>query len=191
MLAARSKKMPIRALSVTEAELYAAAQCAQDLMLAWRILACLGLTVEFPMILEVDNKGAVDLCNNWSVGGRTRHISVKQYFLRDLKEAGISRIIHKAGELAASDIFTKSTPKDIFERHGSKLYGEDKYYNEFVASKLKKDVAALARVDAWKGIAENVLPPLKSEKAPKSFTASKRKKKGRRKPKVAPARESA
>jgi hypothetical protein len=28
------------------------------------------------MVLEVDNKGVVDLANNWSVGGCTRHISV-------------------------------------------------------------------------------------------------------------------
>ena len=140
--------------------------------------------------MEIGNKGAVGLCSSWPAGGRARHISVKQYFLRDLKEAGILRIIHKAGELAASDIFAKSTPKDIFERHGSKLYGEDKYYKEFVASKLKKDVAALARADAWKGIAENALPPLKSEKAPESFIVNKRNKRGRRKSKVTPARES-
>jgi hypothetical protein len=40
------------------------------------------------MILEIDNKGAVDLTNNWSVGGRTRHVEV-QYYLRELKEEGI------------------------------------------------------------------------------------------------------
>ena len=137
------------------------------------------------------NNGAAGLRSSWPAGGRARHISVKQYFLRDLKEAGILRIAHRAGELAASGIFTKSTPKDIFERHGSKLYGEGKYYKEFAAPKLKKGAAALAKAGAWKGIAENALPPLKSEKAPKSFAASKRKKKGRRKPKVAPARESA
>ena len=136
----------------------------------------MGLKVEFPMILEIDSKGAVDLCNNWSVGGRTRRISVKQYFLRDLKEAGMLKIIHKAGVGMASDIFTKNTPKDIFERHGSKLYGEDKYYKQFVASKAKKDVAALS--SAWNDIAGD-LPPLKSEKAPKSFIKSKNNKRGR------------
>ena len=44
------------------------------------------------MVLKVDNKGAKDLMNNWSVGGRTRHIEVKQYFIRDLKEAGIIKL---------------------------------------------------------------------------------------------------
>jgi len=38
-----------------------------------RVLESIGLQVELPMILEVDNKGVFDLANNWSVGGWTRH----------------------------------------------------------------------------------------------------------------------
>ena len=83
----KSKMMPIVALSVTEAELFAAVQCAQDMMHAMRIIESIGLQVEKPMKLFVDNKGAVDITHNWSVGGRTRHIEVKQYFLRQLKES--------------------------------------------------------------------------------------------------------
>ena len=40
------------------------------------------------MTLEVDNKGAVDICKTpiWTVEGRTRHVEVKMYyFLRELK----------------------------------------------------------------------------------------------------------
>ena len=35
-----------------------------------RLLESINLRVEWPMILEVDNKGAVDLINNYSVGGQ-------------------------------------------------------------------------------------------------------------------------
>jgi hypothetical protein len=42
--------------------------------------------VEKPMVLEINNKGAKDLVNNWSVGGRLRHVEVKHFFLRELKE---------------------------------------------------------------------------------------------------------
>jgi len=35
-----------------------------------------------PMILEVENKWAVDLINNYSVGGRTQHMETRQYYLR-------------------------------------------------------------------------------------------------------------
>ncbi len=41
-----------------------------------RIMELIGLYVKKPMILEIDNGGAVRLANNWIVGGRTRHVEV-------------------------------------------------------------------------------------------------------------------
>ena len=54
-------------MSVTEAELFAAVQCVQDMLYVMRLLESMDLKVKKPMILHVDNKGAVDLANNWSV----------------------------------------------------------------------------------------------------------------------------
>ena len=70
----KSAMQKIVALSVTEAETIAAVQCAQDMLYTKRVLEGMGLQVELPMILKVDNSGAVDLANNWTAGGRTRHI---------------------------------------------------------------------------------------------------------------------
>jgi hypothetical protein len=58
-------------LSVRESELGGATETAQDMLFAMRILESMGLCVKKPMILYVDNKGAKDLANNWSVGGQT------------------------------------------------------------------------------------------------------------------------
>ena len=113
----RSWMMPIVALSVTKAELFAAILCVQDMMYIMRLLNSMELKVKLPMILYVDNKGAKDLCNNWTVGGRTRHIEVKQYFLRELKEAGIVHVKWKSGADMTSDIFTKNLPSASFEKH--------------------------------------------------------------------------
>eukprot|EP00957_Ditylum_brightwellii_P195171 14870290-Ditylum_brightwellii.AAC.1 len=52
----------------------------------------MGLLVELPMLLEIDNSGAVDLANNWSARGRTHHMKTRMFFLRDLKEAGIIEV---------------------------------------------------------------------------------------------------
>ena len=84
--------MPIVALLVTEAELYLAVLCAQDMLFAMQIMNAMQLKVKMPMYLFVDNKGAKELCNNWSVGGRTWHVEVKQYFLQELKEAGLIEV---------------------------------------------------------------------------------------------------
>src|SRR5687767_2642711 len=76
-----SKMTPIVALSVTKAELFAAVLCPQDIMFVMRIRHSISFDIKLPMLLYVDNKGVNDMCNKWSMGGRTRHIDVKQYFL--------------------------------------------------------------------------------------------------------------
>ena len=94
----RSVLQRIQTLSVTESELLAVILCVQDMLYACHILEGLELKVEKPMILECDNKGAVDLINNWSTGGRTRHIQSRIYFLRQLKEQNELKVIWKQGE---------------------------------------------------------------------------------------------
>ena len=68
-------------LSVTGAELYAAVNYAQDMLYCMHVLQSLGLAVNLPMVLETGNQGAVYLANNWCIGGRTRHIDVRQGIL--------------------------------------------------------------------------------------------------------------
>ena len=92
LISAKSVMQKVVALSVTEAELIAGVTCAQDMLYIMRVLELIGLKVKKPMILEMDNKRAYDLANNWSMGGRTRHIESKQFFLRDLKEERILKI---------------------------------------------------------------------------------------------------
>ena len=114
-------------LSVTESESGAGVSTTQDMMYCYRIVTSLGLKVELPMVLEMDNKGAVDLANNYSVGGRTRHVDVKFFFLRELKEQGLLVIKHVPGEKNDADIFTKNVTASIFERHLPLYVGMDEY----------------------------------------------------------------
>jgi uncharacterized protein YabE (DUF348 family) len=53
----KSKMMPIAALSVTEAKLFAGTCCAQEMLFETRVLESMGLKVKKPMILEVDMGG--------------------------------------------------------------------------------------------------------------------------------------
>jgi hypothetical protein len=64
------------ALSVCKAEQTAGVLCAQNMTYVWSVLESIGLKVKLPMTLEMDNKGAVDLVINWSIGGRTVHVDV-------------------------------------------------------------------------------------------------------------------
>ena len=113
------------ALSVTEAEMNAGVSCVQDMLYAKKILESLELKVKLPMLLEMDNKGAVDMANNWSVGGRTRHMETRQLFMRELKEQGILEIKWKAGALNPADLFTKNLGGPDFRKHIKVFCGKE------------------------------------------------------------------
>jgi hypothetical protein len=51
-----------------EAASAAAIMVAQDMLYVYRLLESIGLSMELLMLLEMDDKGAVDLANNGSVG---------------------------------------------------------------------------------------------------------------------------
>ncbi len=114
---ARSATQKSVTLSVCEAESAAGVMVAQDMLYAYNVLTSLQLQVELPMILEMDNKGAVDLANNRTVGGRTRNIETRQLFLRELKEEGVLSIKWESGEDNPSNLFTKNLPGPLFRKH--------------------------------------------------------------------------
>ena len=113
----KSGKQVSTTLSLAEAELVAGTSCAQDMLYVKRIMESLGLTVKIPMLLYIDNKGTVDLANNWTVSGRTRHVDIKHYFLRELKEQNLILTRWKSGNSMAADLFTKNLPRDLFIKH--------------------------------------------------------------------------
>jgi hypothetical protein len=105
---AASKMQSCVTLSVTEAEHVSMVVTVQHMLFAMRVIQSIGLKVKLPMVIECDNKGVVDLVNNWSVGGRTRHAAVKINFLRELTEQGILEARWISNTHVSSDIFTKN-----------------------------------------------------------------------------------
>jgi hypothetical protein len=105
-------------LSTAESELAAGTSCAQEMLYTMRVMESLGSKVKRPMILEMDNKGALDLANNWSVGGRSRHVEVRQYVLRVLKEENIILTVWIPGDTMSTDLFTKNLDRPLLESEG-------------------------------------------------------------------------
>jgi hypothetical protein len=123
----KSRMQSCVTLSVTEAELVSGTQCAQDMLFIMRVLESIGLKVKKPMVLEMDNKGAIDLAHNWSVGGRTRHDSIRQNFLRELQEEGTVEVKWIPTDMNSADLFTKNLAGPAFEKHVSVYCGTDEY----------------------------------------------------------------
>jgi hypothetical protein len=67
----KSKGQQCVTLSTTEAEYVAASQCANEMEFVRLVLESVGEKVSLPMVLKVDNTGAIDLMKNWSTNGRS------------------------------------------------------------------------------------------------------------------------
>jgi uncharacterized protein YlbG (UPF0298 family) len=135
----KSKRHESVSLLVTEEELVAAIQCVQEMLYVKKVIESIELYVELPMSLTMDSKGAKDIINNWSVGGRMRHIEVKYYFLRELKEKGLIKVEWIYSEDNCSDIFTKHLNGAAFHKHiqmfcGSEIRGEGNLKGEGVGN---------------------------------------------------------
>jgi Reverse transcriptase (RNA-dependent DNA polymerase)/Zinc knuckle len=124
-IAAKSKMQEAVTLSVTEAELVAATHCFQEMLYVKKVVESIGIKVKMPMTLKVDNKGAKDFINSWSVGGRTRHIDVRYLFLREAKEKNLVKIEWISSKINPSDLFTKNLNNELFKRHSTEFVRND------------------------------------------------------------------
>ena len=121
---AKSIMQKNQALSVTESKLNAGVGTAQDMIYCMRVCESIKLKVKKPIILKIDNKGAVDSANGWSCGGCMRH--VKLNFLCELKEEGTINIQWMSGKENLADLFTKNLGGSDFQKHTSKLISSGK-----------------------------------------------------------------
>ena len=77
--------------------------------------------VSLKAIIYEDNLGAIFLTKNRQVSSRTKHIDVRHHYMRDLIAEDKLDIRFVRSEDNSSDICTKNTPRDIFEKHTFKI----------------------------------------------------------------------
>jgi hypothetical protein len=73
-------------MSVTEAKSSVGVMCVQDMVYVKDVIVLMGLIVELPMILEMDDCGSIDLANSWSIGGDAFHVGCKLNWLHEMKK---------------------------------------------------------------------------------------------------------
>jgi hypothetical protein len=71
--------------------------------------------------VRVDNVGATFLGNNFSVGQRTKHIDIRELFVREYIEDDILKLVFIRSENNDADIFTKTTTEELLNKHSIKM----------------------------------------------------------------------
>ena len=122
----RSKAQGSVALSSTEAEFYALSEAAKEIKFIVQVLISMGIPVKLPVIVRVDNVGAIFMSENVSTSSRTKHVDTRYHFVREFVEEGFVKIIFVRSEDNISDPFTKNTPGSIYEKHTVEFVAQKK-----------------------------------------------------------------
>jgi hypothetical protein len=113
----RSKAQRSVSLSSAEAEFCSLSDAAKEIKFVSQVLMSMGISVKIPIIVRVDNVGAIFMTKNVSTNSRTKHIDVRYHFVREFVEEGFVKIIFVRSEHNISDGFTKNVTGDIYDAH--------------------------------------------------------------------------
>jgi predicted Fe-Mo cluster-binding NifX family protein len=85
------------------------------------VLTFLGVPVEKPVTVHVDNIGAIFMIDNPSSSSRTRHMSTRYFYVMDLQndKVIVVKFIGSAKNLA--NVATKNVPVQVHEQHIDKI----------------------------------------------------------------------
>lgn len=110
------------ALSSTEAEYIGCSEAAREAIWLQRLYTDFTpMTKPTPMLLNVDNQGAIKLSENPRFHERTKHIDIRYHFLRQAHESGQIRVEYLPTADMTADVLTKALPRDTHRRHTTGL----------------------------------------------------------------------
>jgi hypothetical protein len=108
-------------LSSSEAEFVALSEAAKEIKFVFQILKSMGIPIKLPIIVRVDNIGAIFIGSNVAVSQRSKHIDIRYHFVREFVHDGFIQIIFVKTKDNDADIFTKNLSGDLHNRHAPKL----------------------------------------------------------------------
>jgi hypothetical protein len=111
-----SRKQKTIAQNTTEAEYMAQVDAANQAVWYRSILSELGYSVDNPILIHCDNKGAVDLALNPITGRRSKHIDIKHHVIHDYIDKGAISLIRTPTAEMVADGFTKSLSRILLHR---------------------------------------------------------------------------
>jgi hypothetical protein len=120
---AKSSKQKIVTKSSTEAELVAVTDSAGDLLFIRNLLLCQGYDIP-PLFLFQDNRSTIALCERGGAGHRTKHIKIRNFYVKERVDEGEIVVRWMPTELMIADALTKPLQGAAFKAFRDLLTGE-------------------------------------------------------------------
>ena len=116
----KSKSNRCVTLSSTEAEYFALSEVTKEIILVKQVLETMGINLVLPILVKVDNVGAIYLSNNFSCSQRTKHIDIRRHFVREFVQDGTLKTIFVPTDDNEADMNTKNQQEDLYIKHRDK-----------------------------------------------------------------------
>jgi hypothetical protein len=113
----RSRQQRSVVLSSSEAEFVSLSEAAKEIKFIYQILVSMGLKVKTPIVVNVDNVGAMFMSENMTTSQRTRHVDIRYNYVREFVEDKFLKIVFVKTENNVSDEFTKNLSGELYEKH--------------------------------------------------------------------------
>ena len=120
----RSKSQHCISLSSSEAEMYALTEAIKEIPFIIQLLLFIGVKVQLPVQVKVDNMGAIYMSENSTPSARTQHADIRQKFTADLQDKGLIKVDFVRSEDNTSDILTKNVTVELFNHHTKHIIAE-------------------------------------------------------------------
>jgi len=119
----QSKSQRSVTLSSSKAEFVALSKAAKEIKFVVQVMQSIGISVKLPIIVRVDNVGAIFMAENLTTSQRTKHVDIRYHFVREFVEDRFIQIIFVRTKKNRADIFTKNVNRPTHDKHSGEFIG--------------------------------------------------------------------
>ena len=128
----QSKSQKSVSLSSSEAEYIALSEAVKKVMFVAQLLENMQIIVKYPVMVRVDNVGAIFMASNIMTTSHTKHVDIRYKYVNKCIEDGIVKIIFVKSADNDNDILTKNLSA-LHKKHSGR----------WQLRSLKKEILAL------------------------------------------------
>ena len=108
-------------LSLSEAELVALPECAKEVKFAHLLLTSMGIVVDLPITIYIDNIGTIFMSNNTAISQKTKHTDTRVKWFVEMVIDKVLMIVFVRSDMNDADLYTKNLPGESYSKHSKKM----------------------------------------------------------------------
>ena len=102
----------------------ALSEAAKDIKFVYQLLQSIGVNVKLPIVVCVDNMGAIFMTENTSTSRRTKHVHIRYRYVNEMVINGFLKIVFVKTKDNVADIFTKNVTSEVYKTHVKSFLSE-------------------------------------------------------------------